>query len=67
MKSLSPDAETPACLQQEESYLNSILMLGECVVKRLILEVALKDGFCKFAKILSLDCKVPLQCVPKKE
>ena len=36
---VSPTADNPVSAMEEESRLNSILMLGDCVSKRLSLEV----------------------------
>ena len=42
MKSLYPIVDKPVGTLGEESRLNSILMLGECVGERLTLEVVLR-------------------------
>lgn len=47
----------------EESSLDSVLMLHDCVGERLTLRVVLKYGPCKFAKIPIFGCKLPFLCV----
>ena len=61
-KAPSPIAENWIRVLGEESLLNSILMLRDCVSERLTLEVVLRYGSCKLIKILNLDCKVSLWC-----
>ena len=55
MKPLYPNGETPVRVQEKESRLNSILMLNDCVAKRLILKVTLRYGSCNLVKIPSLN------------
>ena len=47
----------------EESNLNSVLMLHDCVGERLTIRVVLKYGPRKLTKIPIFGCKVPLLCV----
>ena len=63
MKPLSPIAETWVLALGEESSLNSVFMLHDCVGERLTLRVVLKYGPCKFAKIPIFGCKLPFLCV----
>ena len=58
MKPLSPNLETPICVQEGESSLNSIFILGDCVVNILTRKVVLKYGSSNLVKIPSIDCKV---------
>ena len=54
MRPVSPTADNPVSAMEEEPRLNSILILGDCVSKRLSLEVVLSyapqlvivPGFC---------------------
>ena len=57
MKPLCPTAGTQVqALLQEESRLNSILMLRDCVGERLILEVEHRNKSCKLVNVRSFDC-----------
>ena len=49
---------------QKDSYLNNILMLGDCVGEWLFLEVVLRHRSCKLVKISSFVCKPSWQSVP---
>ena len=51
-------ADNPVRTLEEESRLNSILMLGDCVGERLTLEVVLRYRSCKLAIAISFCCKV---------
>ena len=55
VKPLSPNVESPVCVQEEESRLNSILILDDCVVKILTRKVVLRYRFSKLAKIPNID------------
>ena len=42
----SPTAETPVRVKKEETCLNCIWMLGDCLVDRFLLEIMLKYESC---------------------
>ena len=52
---------------EEESRLNSILMLRDCVGERLTLEVVLRYGSCKLVNTTSFDCKIPFMFLQKND
>ena len=51
-----PTVDNSVGVKKEESSLNSILMLSECVVERLTIEVALRYGSCKFLQSTVVVC-----------
>lgn len=62
MKPLSSTLKSLVRAQEEESFLMSILMLGDNVDKRLTLDVLLRSGFFKLVEFPSFTCKVTVQC-----
>ena len=50
-------------LPPQPSHLNKILTLGDCFGERVTLKVVLRHLSCKYIKIHSFGCKVPLWCV----
>lgn len=57
VKAGSFTAVLPIRVQKEDSYLNSVLILGDFVGERLSLEVVLRYGFCKLVKMSVLAAK----------
>ena len=65
VKPLSSTSETPFCVKEEEWYWKSVLMLGDCVGERLILEVMRGYESCKLVITPSFGCKISLWCAKK--
>ena len=63
LKLLFPSAEAWVQALGENSHLNSVLLLRDCVGERLRFEVAFRQESCKLAKTPSFGFKIPLQCV----
>ena len=53
------NVETLVTAQEDESHLNSILMLNDCVGERLTLEIITRYGSYKLVKTPSFGCKLP--------
>ena len=54
------NVEALVTVQEDESHLNSILMLNGCVGERLTLEIITRYGSYKLVKTPSFGCKLPL-------